>query len=249
MLRTRFVVAALVCGATLALAQTGAEAPAQAESTRPRAIRVAGAVMLGFVEHKTLPEYPAEAMTKGIQGDVIFKIVVDETGKIVLSEPVEGPPLLVGPSLDALRDYKFRPYLLNGSPIRVESQLGFHFALSGEGDSIKGQVECMTKIPDRPEFRTGTVTDKGVLILSPRKLSGGDPQLPPELAGKSGSVYLTITIGVDGKVQDVKVLGGDEAFISTVVSAVKQFVYEPQLIDGVAAVSTTEASYHFGSRN
>jgi len=204
--------------------------------------------MLGFVEHKALPEYPAEAMTKGIQGDVIFKIVVDESGKIVLTEPVEGQPLLVGTSVDALRDYKFRPYLIKGSPTQVESQVGFHFALSGEGDSIKGQVECMTTIPDRPEFRTGVVTDKGVLILSPRKLSGADPQLPPDLAGKSGSVYLTITIGADGKVQDVKVLGGDEAFISSVVAAVKQFVYEPPLVDGIPAVSTTEASYHFGTR-
>ncbi len=248
MLRTKLMVVVLLCGATLALAQTGAETAAQAEPHRPRAIRIAGAVMLGFVEHKTLPEYPAEAMTKGIQGDVIFKIVVDGSGKVVLSEPVEGPPLLVGPSLDALRDYKFRPYLLNGSPIQVESQLGFHFSLSGEGDSIKGQVDCMTKIPDRPEFRTGTVTDKGVLILSPRKVSGAEPQLPQELAGKSGSVYLTITIGADGKVQDVKVLGGDEAFVGTVVAAAKQFIYQPQLVDGVPAVSTTEASYHFGTR-
>lgn len=77
----------------------------------------------------------------------------------------------------------------------------------------------------------------------------GEPQLPTQLTGKVGSVYLTVTIGTDGKVQDVKVVGGDEAFISPVVAAVKQFVYEPQLVDGKPSVATTPASYHFGPRH
>jgi len=212
-------------------------------------VRVSGGVMLGLVEHKAMPEYPEEAMRTGIQGDVIFKIAVDETGKIVLSVPVEGDPLLVAASVDALRDFRFRPYLLNGSPVGVvESQLGFHFSLEGKGGETNGRVDCMLSIPDRPEFRTGVVNDKGVLVLAPRKVSSVEPQLPPELAGKSGSVYLTITIGADGRVQDVKVVGGDEPFISPVVAAVEQYVYEPQLVDGKPSVATTQASYHFGPR-
>ena len=113
----------------------------------------------------------------------------------------------------------------------------------------QGQVECMTSIPFRPEFRTGVVTDKGVLVLAPRRVSGVQPRLPVELAGKPGTVYLKITIGTDGKVQNVNVVGGDEPFIGPVVEAVKQDVYEPQLIDGKPSVSTTEASYHFGPRH
>ncbi len=214
-----------------------------------RMIRVSNGVILGLVVHQALPEYPEGAMLKGIQGDVIFKVDVDETGKIVANVPVEGDPLLVAASEDALRDFRFRPYLLNGSPIRVESQLGFHFSVKKKGGRANGHVECMSSIPYRPEFRTGVVNDKGVLMLWPRKVSGVEPQLPPELAGKSGSVYLTITIGVDGKVRDVKVVGGDEPFIGPVVAAVKQDVYEPQLVDGKPSVATTEASYHFGPRH
>lgn len=250
MSRIRTMVALLACCTTAAFAQNSADAQSQAQPARPSRIRVSGGVMLGLVEHKAMPEYPEEAMTKGIQGDVIFKIAVDETGKIVLSVPVEGDPLLVAASVDALRGFRFRPYLLNGSPVGVvESQLGFHFSLEKKGGGTKGQVDCMSSIPDRPEFRTGVVNDKDVLVIEPRKVSGVEPQLPPELAGKSGSVYLTITIGADGKVQDVKVVGGDEPFISPVVAAVKQDVYEPQLVDGKPSVSTTRASYHFGPRH
>jgi len=124
-------------------------------------IRVAGNVMAAFVDHRALPVYPDEAMTKGTQGDVIFKIDVDETGKIILSVPVEGDPLLVAASMDALRDFRFHPYLLNGTPIKVESQLGFHFSVEKSADRVNGRVECMSSIPNRPEFRTGVIDDKG----------------------------------------------------------------------------------------
>ena len=249
MSRIRTMVALLACCATMGFAQNSADTQSPVQPPRLRMIGVPGEVMLGLVERKTMPEYPEEAMRKGIQGDVIFKIDVDETGKVVLSAPVEGDPLLVAASVDALRDFRFRPYLLNGAAIGVESQLGFHFSLEGKGGETKGRVDCMSSIPYRPEFRTGVVNDKGVLVLAPRKVSGVEPQLPPELAGKSGSVYLTITIGADGKVQDVKVVGGDEPFISPGVAAVKQDVYEPQLVDGKPSVTTTQASYHFGPRH
>jgi protein TonB len=104
--------------------------------------------MLGLVEHKAMPEYPEEAMTKGIQGDVIFKIAVDETGKIVLSVPVEGDPLLVAASVDALRGFRFRPYLLNGSPVGVvESQLGFHFSLEKKAAGLRGRWTACHRFP------------------------------------------------------------------------------------------------------
>lgn len=248
MSRIKMIVALLGCTA-VGFAQNGADAQSQVQPTRPQMIRVSGAVMVGLVEHRAVPEYPEEALTKRIQGDVIFKIVVDESGMIVLSEPVEGDSLLVAASMDALRDFRFRPYLLNGNPIKVESQLGFHFSLNRKGDTAKGQVKYLSTVPYRPEFRTGVLSDKGVSVLWPRKMSGAEPQLPPELAGKPGSVYLTITIGADGKVEDVKVLGGDSPFIGPVVAAVKQFVYEPQLVDGKPTVATTQASYHFGPRH
>ena len=247
MLRIRVMVALLACSMTLCFAQS-ADSQSQTQPARPSRVRVSSGVILGLVEHKAMPMYPDEAMRKGIQGDVIFKIVVDGTGKIVLSVPVEGDPLLVAASVDALRGFRFRPYLLNGTPVAlVESQLGFHFSAEKSAAGASGEVECLSSIPYRPEFRTGVMSDKGVLVLSPRKVSSVEPQLPPELAGKSGSVYLSITIDTDGKVQDVKVLGGDEPFVQPVVAAVKQDVYEPQLVDGKPAVSTTETSYHFGA--
>jgi outer membrane biosynthesis protein TonB len=246
----RLLTAVLAFCAAAAVAQDTTSTHAESQSlSLPRRIRVSGGVIVGLVEHRTLPEYPEAAIKAGLQGNVIFKIVIDDTGKIVLSEPVEGQPLLIAASLDALRDFHFRPYLLNGTPIQVvESHIGFHFDLKGKRDKARGEVEYMSTIPYRPEFRTGVENATGTFTLWPHKVSGPDPQLPPELGGKAGSVYLTVVIGTDGKVQDVKVISGDSQFVDPVVDAVKQFVYEPQLVGGKPAVATIEASYHFGPR-
>jgi outer membrane biosynthesis protein TonB len=247
MFRIGVIIALLVVAMVAGLAQEASgPVPQNQASQMPRMIRVSGAVMVGMIEHKALPEYPDQALRTGVEGDVIFKIVVDETGKIVLSEPVEGDALLVAASVDALRDLRFRPYQLNGTPTSVETQIGFHFGLSGKSDQAKGQVNSMSRIPYRLDFRTGVRNAKGTFVLWPRKVSGPEPRLPPELVGKSASVYLTLTVGVDGKVQDVKVVGGPQPFVDPVVAAVKQFVYEPQLVDGKPSVATVQASYHFG---
>jgi TonB family protein len=236
----------LLASCTMIFAQDRSDSASEPKPARPQVIRVSAGVLHGLVNHAEPPEYPEEALKSQIQGDVIVKVRVEESGRVILITPVEGDPLLTAASVDALREFRFRPYLLNGMPLKVESQVGFHFSIAGNGAS--GNVEYLSSVPFRPEFRTGIVTDKGVLVLWPRKISGEEPQLPPELAGKAGSVYLTITIGEDGNVKDVKVLGGDKALIEPVVAAVKKFVYEPQLVDGKASVVTTQASFHFGSQ-
>ena len=55
-----------------------------------------------------------------------------------------------------------------------------------------------------------------------------------------------MVVGADGKVQDVKVISGDESLVGPVVAAVKQMVYEPMLIGGQPSATTIQESYHFG---
>lgn len=156
MSRIRTILILVACCAAVATAQdnsaASSDAPAKrAEPARPQTtVRVSNSAMLGRVEHKTIPVYPEEAMTKGIQGDIVFKIEVDEKGKITSSVPGAGDPLLTAASKDALATFRFRPYLLNGTATKVQSQLGFHFSLEKTADGVTGHVECMASIPDRP---------------------------------------------------------------------------------------------------
>jgi TonB family protein len=115
--------------------------PAQVE----KPVQVPTGVMLGRFEHKVMPVYPAEAMMKGIQGEVWFNIEVDETGRIVSAQAMKGDPLLIAASKEALEKSRFYPYVVNGTPVRVEAQLGFHFTAQKNGSSVSGTVDCITQ--------------------------------------------------------------------------------------------------------
>ncbi|MGB9233191.1 MAG: energy transducer TonB [Terriglobales bacterium] len=115
--------------------------PAQAKTP----VRVRTSVMLGRFEHKVMPVYPDEAMSKGIQGEVWINIEVDETGKIVSAQAMGGDPLLIAASKEALEKSRFYPYVVNGTPVRVEAELGFRFTVEKNGSSVNGTVNCNTQ--------------------------------------------------------------------------------------------------------
>jgi TonB family protein len=138
------------CG--LAVAQESSETSTQSKPPGPQMIRVSAGVLHGLVDHVEPPKYPEETLKSRTQGDVILKVVVDESGKVILSTPVEGDPLLTATTVDALRGFRFRPYLPNGMPLRVESQVGFHFSISGHGAGASANVEYLSSVPFRPDF-------------------------------------------------------------------------------------------------
>lgn len=145
MAKIKVLIAFLTCFASLGLAQSSSAS--QEPTAQAQAVQVSATELTGMVEHKALPQYPKEALLKGIQGDVVFKVEVDESGKIVRSELVKGDPVLVSASKDALKDYRFRPYVVDGAPVGFRSELGYHFALSRNGDETGGTVECMFTTP------------------------------------------------------------------------------------------------------
>ena len=143
----KILFAFLVCCVAIGFAQENTAAQSNAPSTSPQTVTVPPAEMLGLVEYKVLPQYPKSALMKGTQGNVVFKILVDENGKIIRSDLVSGDPSLVAASEEAMRNYRFRPYVVNGSPVRVASELGFRFTATSNGGAAHGEVECMSTIP------------------------------------------------------------------------------------------------------
>lgn len=141
----KLLIAALAfCSVAVVAQETSTTNSKNQAPSVPRRVRVSGGVIAVLVEHRTLPDYPEAAIKAGYKGDVIFRVIIDKTGKIVQSEPLEGQPLLIAASMDALRDFRFRPFELNGTPMQVESQIGFHFDVKGKGNKAKGKVKYMS---------------------------------------------------------------------------------------------------------
>ena len=87
-------------------------------------------VMEGNLVHKVEPRYPPIAQQLHIQGAVIVKAFISRDGVITRAVAESGPSLLVQAALDAVRQWRYRPYYLNHEPIEVETQITVNFVLA-----------------------------------------------------------------------------------------------------------------------
>ena len=97
----------------------------------PQRVRISQGVTKGMVVHQVQPVYPPIARAARIQGDVILKAVISKDGEIQDLQLVSGHPMLVPAAIDAVRQWRYRPYLLNGQPVEVETTITVIFSLLG----------------------------------------------------------------------------------------------------------------------
>jgi TonB family protein len=74
--------------------------------------------------------YPIEAQLEKLQGEVVLKIVVSETGDVESAEVVSGHPVLAKAAVDAVKKWKFQPFIRNSKPVKASVKLPFDFAFS-----------------------------------------------------------------------------------------------------------------------
>ncbi|HMK29029.1 MAG TPA: energy transducer TonB, partial [Terriglobales bacterium] len=90
-------------------------------------------IMEGNLIHRVQPIYPHLAQMGRVQGTVMLRAIISRAGTIENLQVISGHPLLVGAAMDAVRQWRYRPYLLNGEPVAVETQVTVNFSLSGGG--------------------------------------------------------------------------------------------------------------------
>jgi protein TonB len=101
------------------------------QARTPARVRIPPKFAEGLVVKKVPPEYPAEAKRDRIEGAVLVHVVISKAGDVVYSALVSGPPALAPAAIEAVKHWKFKPYLLNGEPIEVDTQIQVNFTLSG----------------------------------------------------------------------------------------------------------------------
>ena len=83
----------------------------------------------GMLVHRIEPRYPPAALIARIEGPVKIKAIISREGNIRQTEVLSGSPLLAGAALEAIRQWRYRPYILNGEPVEVETQITVNFVL------------------------------------------------------------------------------------------------------------------------
>ena len=121
MLAVCVAVGTLTCASALALRMdVNAE---RNEKAADRAVEVASGVIAGNAIYQKKPLYPEEAKANHIEGAVVLRAVISKEGDVKNLQVLSGPKELLISTIDAVREWKYRPYLLNGEPTEVKTTI------------------------------------------------------------------------------------------------------------------------------
>jgi protein TonB len=95
----------------------------------PKRIQVDGNAQAANLITQVKPNYPPEAKQAGIQGTVQLQAVLGKDGKVQDIKVLSGEPVLAAAALDAVKQWVYRPTLLNGEPVEVKTTIDVNFTL------------------------------------------------------------------------------------------------------------------------
>src|SRR6516164_7515852 len=97
----------------------------------PQRVRVSQGVTQGLLIRKVQPNYPPLARQARIQGSVLLQAEISKDGAIENLRLISGHPMLAPAAIEAVKQWRYKPYMLNGEPVAVETQVQVNFTLSG----------------------------------------------------------------------------------------------------------------------
>ena len=223
----------------------------------PQRIRVSENVSRAFLVKKVDPVYPPLAKQARIQGTVILQVEVDKSGNVENVQLFSGHPMLATAAIDAVKRWKYKPYLLNGQPVEVETRVTVNFALpdTHPAEGVAGDMpggfppdapSAIKSISPLHALRPGLVrVPQGV--MAERVISKVPPDYPPDAkqARIQGTVVLRVNIDKEGNVSNIQLISGHPILAPAAIGAVKQWKYKPYLLNGAPIEVETQVTVNF----
>jgi TonB family protein len=169
--------------------------------------------------------YPNEAFAQSLQGQVVVKVIISETGDVEKPEVISGDPVLAKAAIEAAKQWKFKPFIQNGKAVKIATRIPFDFAF---GENVSDIPQTITAADGTKRALVSEGISKNLLIHRVQ------PEYP-EIASShrvEGAVVLHAIIGKDGKIKDLKAVSGPEMLVRPAIGAVQQWRYKPFMLLG-----------------
>ena len=209
-------------------------APVGAQSaiaTQP--VRLSGGVMAGMIQSTAPVVYPPIAKAAHVSGSVVLHAIIGKDGFVETLQPVAGPEMLRASAMDAVKQWRWKPYLLNGQPVAVDTTVTVNFHLTDATSSLVSGDASAETAPPSSGGRT-TPLKVPASVMAANLVEKPEPICAPEHKGDtlSGTVVLDAIIGADGHIANLNVVSGPESLRGCVLDAVSQWAYKPYLLNG-----------------
>ena len=190
---------------------------AASQEASPQGLPVGPNVMASQIITKVPPIYPPLARQARIQGTVVLRVRINKTGDVENLQLVSGHPMLAPAAIEAVKQWKYKPYLLNGDAVEVATTVTVNFtAFSGKSPAegavsdAPGAVTSSNPenapppaVPQRIRVSQGVM--QGLLVSA--KCS---QNIPPDAKDQrvQGAVVLKVSIDKEGNVANVQLVNG-----------------------------------------
>jgi TonB family protein len=192
------------------------------------------------------PIYPIAADKDKLEGQVVVKAAISETGDVESVEVMSGDPTLAQAATDAAKEWKFKPFIRNGKPAKVSTKLAFTFVF-------------LEKVPDERPTASAAVSQETPPTLSlttvRASLDGNHTMLVkrvepdyPEIAKAAriqGTVMIFAVIGKEGTITVLHLISGHPLLAPAALQAVKQWRYRPFVLNGQPVEVQTTITVRF----
>jgi TonB family protein len=170
-----------------------------------------------------------------LHGTVVLKAVISKAGTIEILQMVSGHPMLVPAALDSVKQWRYRPYEVNGIPVRVETTVRVEFSDASDA----GAETSVPKVESPASITEEDMRDRLVYRVA--------PTYPPlaRQARIQGTVILRIVINSLGEVRETQLISGHPMLAPAAVEAVKKWRYVPYESDGKTVEMQTEVRVIF----
>ncbi len=247
--RTSIAVAVLLGAATCASAMSlRLEIPAHAIAAPPIVaaaqdsngrVQIGGGVAAGQIISKVNPIYPPIAKAAGVGGSVVLHAVIGKDGTVRQLAVLSGPSMLVGSAIDAVRQWVYQPYLLNGEPVEVDTTVTVNYSPANSASQQSPDSPSSANNTDADAYHISGPDDGvynvGGSVRPPVATFTADPQYTESArkAKLSGNVVVGLIVDAAGQPQNVHIergLGND--LDEKAIEAVQQYRFKPATRDG-----------------
>jgi TonB family protein len=175
-------------------------------------------------------QYPEDARKQHVGGKVVLKILIDKDGEVRDAVPVDEGSPLAGPAAEAVKKWKFRPYIRHDQAMEVESTATLEFVAD------TGEIKAPKPLKGPPRLRVSSGVAEGLIL---RKV---DPVYPLKAKADhiQGDVMLAASIDTEGNIKQLTLLSGHPLLAESAFEAVKQWKYKPFLLNGTPVEVDTQ---------
>ncbi len=175
-------------------------------------------------------DYPIKAANEGLQGQVWVKAFITEAGDVERVEVISGDPTLAEAAVRAAKEWKFKPFIRGGKPIKMATKIPFDFAFRNEVKDMPAPADPSLDHADNSASATGPQRVRVSQGVSTGLLIHKVQPIYPESARRNyiqGTVILQAVIAKDGRISELTPISGPKELIPAAIGAVQQWRYKP----------------------